>query len=131
MIRANFWMKLLVIGLLTAVPAFPQPDRLPATDAEKIADALRAGPAFITKNATVLDWPSPPSGQYRLLRKGSNEWRLPYTVLRDAIFTHPTMAEGLVFLLASVPQKRCSSQPRLFRAKTRVFKPSRLASGEG
>jgi pyruvate/2-oxoglutarate dehydrogenase complex dihydrolipoamide dehydrogenase (E3) component len=30
---------------------------------------------------------------------------LPYTVLRDAIFTHPTMAEGLVFLLASVPAK--------------------------
>lgn len=28
---------------------------------------------------------------------------LPYTVLRDAIFTHPTAAEGLVFLLASVP----------------------------
>ena len=30
---------------------------------------------------------------------------LPYTVLRDAIFTHPTMAEGLVFLLTSVPAK--------------------------
>jgi len=30
---------------------------------------------------------------------------LPYTVLRDAIFTHPTMAEGLVFLLASLPAK--------------------------
>ena len=27
---------------------------------------------------------------------------LPYTVLRDAIFTHPTVAEGLVFLLANV-----------------------------
>jgi pyruvate/2-oxoglutarate dehydrogenase complex dihydrolipoamide dehydrogenase (E3) component len=31
--------------------------------------------------------------------------RLPYTVLRDAIFAHPTVAEGLVFLLASVPAK--------------------------
>jgi pyruvate/2-oxoglutarate dehydrogenase complex dihydrolipoamide dehydrogenase (E3) component len=30
---------------------------------------------------------------------------LPYTVLRDAIFTHPTTAEGLVFLLASVPAR--------------------------
>jgi pyruvate/2-oxoglutarate dehydrogenase complex dihydrolipoamide dehydrogenase (E3) component len=30
---------------------------------------------------------------------------LPYTVLRDAIFTHPTVSEGLVFLLASVPAK--------------------------
>ena len=30
---------------------------------------------------------------------------LPYTVLRDAIFTHPTAAEGLNFLLASVPAR--------------------------
>jgi pyruvate/2-oxoglutarate dehydrogenase complex dihydrolipoamide dehydrogenase (E3) component len=30
---------------------------------------------------------------------------LPYTVLRDAIFAHPTVAEGLVYLLASVPAK--------------------------
>lgn len=30
---------------------------------------------------------------------------LPYTVLRDAIFTHPTASEGLNFLLASVPAK--------------------------
>jgi pyruvate/2-oxoglutarate dehydrogenase complex dihydrolipoamide dehydrogenase (E3) component len=28
--------------------------------------------------------------------------RLPYTMLRDAIFTHPTMSEGLVFLLGQV-----------------------------
>jgi pyruvate/2-oxoglutarate dehydrogenase complex dihydrolipoamide dehydrogenase (E3) component len=31
--------------------------------------------------------------------------QLPYTVLRDAIFTHPTVAEGLVGLLAAVPAK--------------------------
>ncbi len=75
MIRTNVWMKLLTSVLLTAVPAFPQSsDRLPVTDAEKIADALRAGPAFITKDATVLDWPSAPGGEYRLLRRGSNEW---------------------------------------------------------
>ena len=75
MIRTNVWIKLLIAGFLTAVPAFPQsPDRLPVSDAEKIADALRAGPAFITKDATVLDWPSTPGGEYPLLRKGSNEW---------------------------------------------------------
>ncbi|HEX4349835.1 MAG TPA: FAD-dependent oxidoreductase, partial [Verrucomicrobiae bacterium] len=28
---------------------------------------------------------------------------LPYTVLRDAIFTHPTMQEGLVVLFSAVP----------------------------
>ena len=28
---------------------------------------------------------------------------LPYTALRDAIFTHPTLAEGLVTLFSAVP----------------------------
>jgi len=46
----------------------------PTTDSAKIADALKAGPFFITKNATILDWPSKPGGEYRLLRKGTNEW---------------------------------------------------------
>jgi pyruvate/2-oxoglutarate dehydrogenase complex dihydrolipoamide dehydrogenase (E3) component len=31
---------------------------------------------------------------------------LPYTTLRDAIFTHPTPAEGLTVLLANVPPKQ-------------------------
>lgn len=31
---------------------------------------------------------------------------LPYTGLRDAILTHPTMAEGLTVLFANVPTKR-------------------------
>jgi pyruvate/2-oxoglutarate dehydrogenase complex dihydrolipoamide dehydrogenase (E3) component len=31
--------------------------------------------------------------------------RLPYTVLRDAIFAHPTMSEGLNQLLANVPAR--------------------------
>jgi len=68
-------MKLLPTVLLTVATAFPRSsDRLPVTDAEKIADALRAGPTFITKDATVLDWPSAPGGEYRLVRRGSNEW---------------------------------------------------------
>jgi hypothetical protein len=69
-------MKLVTIVLLaiTAASAQTPLSRISVTDAEKIADALRAGPAFITKDATVLDWPSAPGGEYRLLRRGSNEW---------------------------------------------------------
>ena len=75
MIRTNVWMKLLKSVLLTAVTALPQSSgRLPMTGAEKVADALRAGPAFITKDATLLDWPAATGGEYRVLRKGSNEW---------------------------------------------------------
>ena len=29
--------------------------------------------------------------------------RLPYTALRDAIFTHPTSAEGLIGLFSNPP----------------------------
>jgi hypothetical protein len=46
----------------------------PVSDAEKLADALRAGPKFVTQNATVLDWPSTPGGEYRVLRKGTSQW---------------------------------------------------------
>ena len=46
----------------------------PSTDSDKIADALRAGPPFITNKATILDWPQQPGGDYRVLRKGTNEW---------------------------------------------------------
>jgi hypothetical protein len=75
MIRTNTAMKLLATVLMTVATTFAQSsDRLPVTDAEKIAGALRAGPAFITKDATVLDWPSAAGGEYRLLRRGSNEW---------------------------------------------------------
>jgi pyruvate/2-oxoglutarate dehydrogenase complex dihydrolipoamide dehydrogenase (E3) component len=38
---------------------------------------------------------------------------LPYTRLRDAVLAHPTMAEGLGFLLASTPARneRPSTSP--------------------
>lgn len=52
----------------------PPANKFPASDADKIADALRAGPTFITKNATILDWPATPGGEYRSLRKGTSEW---------------------------------------------------------
>jgi hypothetical protein len=54
--RTKVWMKLLLSVLLKAFTAFAQSsDQLPVTDAEKIVGALRGGPAFITKGATVVD----------------------------------------------------------------------------
>ena len=69
-------MKLIAIMILAGVAAQAQTalTKAPVTDAEKIADALRAGPAFVTKDATLLDWPSTPGGEYRVLRKGSSDW---------------------------------------------------------
>jgi len=66
------------VGLLAtaaAAVAFGQDTSShPTTDPAKLADALRAGPSFITDNATILDWPESPAGTYRVLRKGSNVW---------------------------------------------------------
>jgi hypothetical protein len=70
-------MKPIVLWLLTATLAGFAQTAMPShsvTDSEKIADALRAGPTFITKDATLLDWPTTKDGEYRVLRKGTNEW---------------------------------------------------------
>src|SRR6202789_306447 len=71
-IRMRLMMLCLLMTFATAAQT-PAPARS-MTDAEKIADALRAGPAFITKDATILDWPATKGGEYRVLRKGTSEW---------------------------------------------------------
>jgi pyruvate/2-oxoglutarate dehydrogenase complex dihydrolipoamide dehydrogenase (E3) component len=43
---------------------------------------------------------------------------LPYTILRDAMFAHPTMTEGLKALFMSVPQRRENRAEQLQRAGT-------------
>jgi len=59
-------MRLIAIGCLIAGCAFAQKaeSHPPVTDAEKIAEALSAGCTFITKDATLLDWPSLPNAEY-------------------------------------------------------------------
>jgi hypothetical protein len=59
-------MKLGVLCLFVALAAGAQSttEHQPATDAEKIADALRAAPKFITDGATILDWPAKKGGDF-------------------------------------------------------------------
>ncbi len=69
-------MKIIAFSiLLTAVTYAQMPASRPVkSDPEKIASAMRAGPKFVTQNATVLDWPSSPGGEFRGLRAGTNGW---------------------------------------------------------
>lgn len=69
-------LRVVLFGFVTASLAVAQMTMTshPKTDAEKIADAMRAGPRFVTSRATILDWPSSATGEYRILRKGTNEW---------------------------------------------------------
>jgi hypothetical protein len=49
-------------------------EHVPTTDAEKIADALRAAPKFITDGAAIVDYPASKGREFRVLREGSSEW---------------------------------------------------------
>ena len=61
--------------LITAVTYAQVPaSRTSKSDAQKIATAMQAGPKFVTQNANVLDWPSSPGGEFRVLRAGTNQW---------------------------------------------------------
>jgi hypothetical protein len=44
------------------------------TDQEKIREALAAAPPMVSADALVLDWPSSPDGEFRVLREGDNGW---------------------------------------------------------
>src|SRR5712691_10950724 len=66
-------LALFLLPATLAASAQTVPRDHPSTDAEKIADALRAGPRFITKDATLLDWPTTAGGEYRVLRQGTNQ----------------------------------------------------------
>jgi hypothetical protein len=80
-------VKLITIVLFAATADFAQTaeSRMPVTDADRIADGLRAGPAFVTKDAMLLNWPSIPGGEFRVLRKGSSQWTcLPAKFARNS-----------------------------------------------
>ena len=64
---------ILTVGIATA-SAQNMTEHLPITDAEKIEDALRAAPSFITDGATIMDHPAAKGGEFRVLRKGTSEW---------------------------------------------------------
>ena len=68
--------KFIFVVLFTAVVTYAQmpASPKPKSDAEKIASAVQAGPKFVTQNATVLDYPTSPGGEYRVLRAGTNGW---------------------------------------------------------
>jgi len=68
--------KFAFLVLITAVVTYAQapPSGKSKSDAEKITSAMQAGPKFVTQSATVLDCPTSPDGEYRVLRAGTNGW---------------------------------------------------------
>jgi hypothetical protein len=68
--------KFAFVLLITAVVTYAQTPASPKSksDAEKIASALQGRSKVCTQNATVLDYPTSPGGEFRVLRAGSNGW---------------------------------------------------------
>lgn len=67
----------LTLSVVASAQTSEKPTGYPTTDEGKIADALRAGPAFVTKDAVVRDWPANSKdahGEYRTLRPGTSDW---------------------------------------------------------
>jgi len=62
------------LTLGTAVGAAAGPDRTASTKAAKIASATSAAPRSVSAHATVVDYPSTPTGPLPVLRAGNNGW---------------------------------------------------------
>src|SRR5580704_6190797 len=71
-VMKKFAFLVLITAIVTnaQMPASPKAK----SDAEKIASALQAGPKFVTQNAAVLDYPTSPSSEFRVLRAGTKGW---------------------------------------------------------
>lgn len=65
---------LLACIALTSFSALAQDSQGVMTDEEKIADAMSAAPPPVSQDATIVEWPSEPDGEFRVLREGSNGW---------------------------------------------------------
>jgi hypothetical protein len=105
-------MSRLIVGLslgLTLTGAGAAEPAAARTDAEKIANALRAAPRFISDHATVMDWPSEQHGrrEMRTLRKGTNGWTcmpdLPGRPRHDPMCVDETMMTWMMATMAGRP----------------------------
>lgn len=65
---------MLALLALTLTGTLAQNSQAEMSDEQKIADAMSAGPASITQDATIVEWPSEPGGEFNVLREGTNSW---------------------------------------------------------
>jgi hypothetical protein len=68
------WALLLAVTFPLGALAQPVSQQASRTTGQKIADALSAAPASVSRNATVMDWPMTTGGPMQQLRVGSNGW---------------------------------------------------------
>src|SRR5258708_5065298 len=94
------WRRVLCTGLVAALVVGVASTARGQSKTAKIAQAMAAAPASISKNATIKDWPDK-NGKMATLREGSNGWACypsePKTKYRknDAMCIDPSWQEWL------------------------------------
>ncbi|MDQ4146337.1 MAG: hypothetical protein M3120_01340 [Pseudomonadota bacterium] len=66
-----FALSTVAFALLGLQPAMSKEQAAPMTHQQKIANAMSAAPAEISRNATSKEWPAKEGGALRVLRQGS------------------------------------------------------------
>lgn len=69
------WRRALLLGIgcLAVGLLIPQPAEAQRSKASRIASAMAAAPASISRDATIKDWPGK-DGKMAVLREGTNGW---------------------------------------------------------
>ena len=70
---ANGWNMLAETPYAHLMIEVPVPEAV-SVEADKIANAMSAGPRSVTDNAAILDWPSETDPEFSELRTGTNGW---------------------------------------------------------
>ena len=75
----------------------------------KIRLAMKAAPASVSKNATILEWPTAPGGEFTVLKKGTNDATCiaddPATKETDPLCFDKSAFEWFSSLLAGQPPR--------------------------
>lgn len=113
--KSASWITLPMLALaalsLVAYVVRAQPPQAPNADAEKIADASRSAPQQLVADATFLDWPEEPGGEFRVLREGSNGWKCLPDFPGDSNYAPECFDdEWFAFLKAYLTGERPSTQ---------------------
>jgi len=100
----KMWRRILCTAVVAGLAVGAASTAAAQSKAAKIAQAMAAGPASITKNATIKDWPDK-SGKMATLREGSNGWTcLPSEPVsqynkNDAMCLDPTFTDFMMALI--------------------------------
>ncbi len=91
------------VGLAVRVARLPMSAVLRTRTISETTGFMKA--LIATESDRILGFTmlGPEAGEVMAVVQAAMLAGMPHTGLRDAIFTHPTMAEGLVFLFANVP----------------------------